>query len=174
MANRGQFKLAIMAVLLTGCGLNMGSSGAGSAVPSQPRGLQPAPGWVTERMTRAARDLCFGRNSHLVRPRERRKLAQMAPALQDILHDYPRLIIVIEGHSDDRGEPDYNAGLARERAEAVRQALRNLNFPEEERLRTASVGYRNPQCITPGDLCRQTNRRVHFRAAQEWSDAPTR
>ena len=170
MANRGRFTLAIMAVLLTGCGLNLGSPAAGPPVPSQPRGLRPAPGWVADRMTGAAPDLHFDTNSHFLAPRERRKLAQIAPALQDILHDYPDLIIVIEGHSDDRGAPDYNEGLARERAEAVRQALRNLSFPEEH-MRTAGVGYRNPQCITPDDLCRKTNRRVHFRAAREWSDA---
>jgi outer membrane protein OmpA-like peptidoglycan-associated protein len=121
-------------------------------------------------MTRAAPDLYFDTNSHFLRPRERRKLAQIAPALQDILHDYPDLIIVIEGHSYDRGKSDYNEGLAQERAETVRQALRNLSFPEEH-LRTACIGYRNPQCISPGDLCRQKNRRVHFRAAQEWSGA---
>jgi outer membrane protein OmpA-like peptidoglycan-associated protein len=171
MANStSQFTLAFMAVVLTGCGWNLGSQSAGSPIPSQPRGLRPAPRWVGEGMTRAARDLYFDVNSHYLRPRERRKLAQIAPALQDILHDFPDLIIVIEGYSDDYGEPEYNEGLARERAETVRQALRNLSFPEEH-LRTASVGFRSPQCITPDDVCQQKNRRVHFRAAQEWSDA---
>ena len=164
------FTFAIMVVLLAGCGLNLGSPSAGPPVLSQPRGLRPPPGWVAERMTRAASDLHFDANSLYLRPRERRKVAQIAPALQDILQDYPDLIIVIEGHSDDRWESEYNDDLARERAEAVRQALRNLSFPEEH-LRTATVGYRSPQCITPEDVCQQKNRRVHFRAAQEWSDA---
>src|SRR5215469_6202687 len=87
------FMSAIMAVVLTGCGLSLGSHSAGPPVPSQPRGLRPAPGWVGERMTRAAPDLYFDVNSHYLRPRERRKLAQIAPALEDILHDYPDLII---------------------------------------------------------------------------------
>ena len=167
----GQLTAAVMmAVLLTGCGLNLGSQGASQALPSQPRGLRPAPAWVAERMTRAAPDLYFDVNSHVLRSREQRRLDQLAPALQDILHDYPDLIIVIEGHSDDRGLAEYNEQLAQERAEAVRQELRNLSFPEEH-LRTAAFGYRAPQCITQDAACRQKNRRVHFRAARLWSDS---
>jgi len=163
---------ALMGVLLTGCGLNLGSPGGSPAVPSQPRGLRPATGWVAERMTHSAPDLYFDLNSHGLRSRERRKLDQLAPALQDILHDYPDLIIVIEGHSDDRGLAEYNEQLAQERAEAVRQGLRNLSFPEGH-LRTAAFGYRAPRYVTQDDMCRQKNRRVHFRAARIWSDART-
>ena len=54
-------------------------------------------------MTREAPDLYFDLNSHVLRARERRKLDQIAPALQDMLHESPELIIVVEGHSDDRG-----------------------------------------------------------------------
>ncbi len=115
-------------------------------------------------MTRAVRDLYFEVNSHVLAAGERHKLAQVAPALQALPHDSPDLVIVIEGHSDDRGVIEYNDRLALERAEAVRRVLLNLSFPED-RLRTVSLGYRAPQCLTQDNPCRQTNRRVHFGAA---------
>lgn len=159
-----------MGLLLTGCGLSLTPQPA-PAVPSQPSGLLPAPDWVVERMTHAAPDLHFDLNSHALQVRERRKLAQIAPALQDILHDFPELVIVIEGHSDESGLTDYNWQLALERADAVRRVLLGLSFPED-RLRAVSFGDRAPQCLTSDEACRQKNRRVHFRAAQPISDTP--
>lgn len=111
----------------------------------------------------------FDLNSHVPQARERRKLAQIAPALQDILHDFPDVIIVIEGHSDDHAVIEYNYHLALKRAEAVRRVLLNLSFPED-RLRTASFGYRESPCPTEDGSCRQKNRRVHFRAALAMAD----
>jgi outer membrane protein OmpA-like peptidoglycan-associated protein len=122
-------------------------------------------------MTREAPDLYFDLNSHILRARERRKLDQIAPALQDMLHDSPELIIVIEGYSDDRGLHEYNQELGLERAEAVRRVLLNRSFPED-RVRAVSFGDCAPQCLTPDDeVCRQKNRRVHFRATQTRPDA---
>jgi hypothetical protein len=71
-------------------------------------------------MTREAPDLYFDLNAHALRARERRKLDQIAPALQDMLHESPELIIVIEGHSDDRGLHEYNqeSGLEPRRGSA--------------------------------------------------------
>ena len=64
----------------------------------------------------------------------------IAPAFQDMLHDFPELIIVIEGPCDDWG-----------------------SFPEA-RVRAFSCGSREPQCLTPDEACRRKNRRVYFRA----------
>jgi len=112
-------------------------------------------------MTRAAPDLYFDFNSHTLPAREQSTLAQIAPAFEEILHDFPDLMIVIEGHTDDRGLIEYNDQLA---PEMVRQALSKLSFPDRH-LRTVSPGSRVPQCRTHDDICRQKNRRVHFRAA---------
>jgi outer membrane protein OmpA-like peptidoglycan-associated protein len=161
---------ALMGMLLTGCGLSLTPQPA-PAVPPQPHDLRPAPAWVVDRMARAAPDLYFGLNSHLLPGRERRKLAQIAPALQGILHDFPDLIIVIEGHSDDRGLTEYNQRLGSERANAVRRVLLNLSFPEDH-VRAVSLGESARQCLTPDEKCRQKNRRVHFRAAQLKSGIP--
>lgn len=105
---------ALMGMLLTGCGLSKTPQSA-PAVPSQAHGLQPAPSWVVDRMKREAPDLYFDLNAHVLGARERRKLDQIAPALQGMLHEYPELIIVIEGHSVDRGLHQYNQELGSER-----------------------------------------------------------
>ena len=39
-----------------------------------------------------------------------------------------------------------------------------------DRVRTVSLGYRAPQCLTEDHACRHKNRRVHFRAAQAMPD----
>jgi len=161
---------ALMGILLAGCGLSLTPQPA-PAVPRQSPVLRQAPGSVLDRMTREAPDLYFDFNSRVLRVREQRKLAQIAPALQDILHDIPELIIVIEGHGDDRGVHEYNQELGLERANSVRRVLLNLSFPED-RVRAVSIGDRARQCVTPDEVCRQKNRRVHFRAAQPMSGAP--
>ncbi len=117
-------------------------------------------------------DLYFSSNSHVLSARERRKLiVEIAPALQDLLHEFPDLIIAIEGYSDDWFRAEYNDRLATERAEAVRQFLLELSFPENC-FRVASFGLRAPRCAAHDEPCVQQYRRVHFRAAVASSYAP--
>ncbi|MCZ2080428.1 MAG: OmpA family protein [Bryobacterales bacterium] len=154
----------LMGMLFAGCSSLSTALQSTATAPSQPRHLRPAPAVVRDRMTRTAPDLYFDPNSQVPRARERRKLDHIAPALQDILHDFPDVIIVIEGHSDDHVVIEYNDHLALMRAEAVRRVLLNLSFPED-RLRTVSFAYRESSCPPEDGPCRQKNRRVHFRAA---------
>jgi outer membrane protein OmpA-like peptidoglycan-associated protein len=154
---------ALTAILSAGCGLSALPPPA-PVVPSQPLDLGPPPPSAVDRMARVAPDLYFQPGSHILQPRERRKFDRIAPALEDLLHDFPGLVIMIEGHSDDRSLIEYNDRLAAERAGEIRRLLLELSFPED-RLRTARFVYREPQCQSRDDLCRQ-NRSVHFRPAQ--------
>jgi outer membrane protein OmpA-like peptidoglycan-associated protein len=173
LANRRRYSRlaagAFTALLLTGCRLDTGPQST-PAVPKQPSCLKAAPEWVTERTTQVAPDLYFNLNAHTLARPARRQLLHIAVELEGILHDFPDLIIVIEGHGDDRGVPEYNEQLGLERADAVKSALLNAGLPED-RLRTASFSHHAPLCVTPDDRCRQKNRRVHFRAAQSMSMA---
>ena len=153
---------------MAGCGLSTVPQPV-PPVPPQPQDLRAAPACVVDRMRRAAPDLYFDFNSHTLPAHEQGTLAEIAPALQDILHDFPGLIIVIEGHSDDRGLIEYNVRLALQRADTVRQALVNINLPRRP-LRTVSYGYPAPQFLTHAAMCRQKNRRVHLRVALPVSD----
>ncbi len=159
-----------MGILLAGCRVRT-TAGLPPVIPSRVYESRPAPRSVMDRMTIAVPDLYFGAGSHVLSSRERRKLAQIAPALQDILRDFPDLIIVIEGYSDDWYRPEYNEQLGWRRADAVRRFLLDLSFPEDC-LRVVSFGYRAPQCESQDDRCRQQNRRVHFRAAITMTHAP--
>jgi outer membrane protein OmpA-like peptidoglycan-associated protein len=116
-------------------------------------------------MARSTPDLHFDLNSRLLQGRERRKLEQAAPDLESLLYDYPDLIIVVEGYSDDSGLIERNERLALRRADTVRRILLELSFPEE-RLYATGFGSRAPQCATADEVCRSSNRRVRFRAAQ--------
>jgi outer membrane protein OmpA-like peptidoglycan-associated protein len=130
---------------------------------SPTRGLHPAPRWVRDRIVNVP-DLYFSSNSHVLSSRERQKFAQIAPALHGLLHDFPDLIIVIEGYSDDWFRHEYNEQLAVERADAVRHFLLELSF-SEDCFRIMSFGFRAPQCAAQDQLCYQQYRRVHFKAA---------
>jgi outer membrane protein OmpA-like peptidoglycan-associated protein len=171
MTRRTLAAVAFAAVVLTGCGFNTGPQ-ATPAVPKQPAGLKAAPAWVTDRMTQVAPDLHFNFNARTLPRPEQRKLAHIAIELRGILHEFPDLIIVIEGHCDDRGLTEYNEQLGLERADAVKSGLLNAGFPEDH-LRTVSFSHHAPLCLTPDDGCQQKNRRVHFRAAQPMSMAST-
>jgi outer membrane protein OmpA-like peptidoglycan-associated protein len=155
---------AAVGIVLTGCGLSRARQSA-CATPPQTLSLEPAPAWLADRVGRAAPDVYFDLNSHTLQPREHRKLAQSAEILRGILQHCSELIIVIEGHCDDRGATGYNERLGMERADTVRRVLLDLGFAERQ-LRTVSVANRAPRCTTQDELCRQKNRRVHFRAAQ--------
>ena len=160
---------ALMGMLPTSCGLSVAPQSA-PAVPLPIHGLQPVPHWVVDRMTSEAPDLYFDLKSHVLRTRERRRLDQIAPALQNMLHASPELILVIEGHNDDRKLREYNQELGSERADAVRRVLLNRSFPED-RVRAVGFGDRAPQCLTSDAACRQKNRRLHFRTTQAMRDA---
>ena len=72
---------------------------------------------------------------------------------------YPQAIIAIESHSDDRGTPEFNAGVAERRAEAVRQRLVELGVTPD-RIRVSSLG-RDQPVVQCGDAsCSAQNRRV--------------
>ena len=128
------------------------------------QGVRPAPAWVTDRMTQGAPDLYFRTDSHVPGRQERRKLTQIIPALQSVLHDYQDLVIVIEGYGDDSPRAEYNERIALERAGAVRRSLLSYSFPEE-RLMVAGFSCRDTERVAQREMFRRENRRVHFRAA---------
>ena len=127
--------------------------------------LRPAPDRVANSVAQAAPDLYFDQYSHVVG--ERHKLARLAPALLEVLAEYPELVIVIEGHADHHDlAHEYHDRLALERADAVRRVLLSVGFPKY-RLRTVSFGDRAPGCPVLDDPCRRMNRSLLFRAVTQ-------
>jgi hypothetical protein len=69
--------------------------------------------------------------------------------------------VLIQGHSDQRGDATYNRLLAQRRADVVKQFLVELGVPESS-IRAAALGQDSAVCDDPGTVCQQLNRRVHL------------
>lgn len=79
--------------------------------------------------------------------------------LATTLKNNPGQVVVIEGHTDSVGAPDYNHGLAMKRAEAVRAALVRDGV-ESSRITIQSQGEQNPIASNDTSAGRRENRRV--------------
>ncbi|HTP40166.1 MAG TPA: peptidoglycan-associated lipoprotein Pal [Steroidobacteraceae bacterium] len=69
--------------------------------------------------------------------------------------------IRLEGHTDERGSPEYNIGLGERRAQAVRRALM-LQGVSESQLSTVSYGEERPADPGQNEIAWAKNRRVEI------------
>ncbi|BCS31518.1 hypothetical protein TBR22_A07190 [Luteitalea sp. TBR-22] len=69
--------------------------------------------------------------------------------------------VLVEGHCDNRGTPEYNLALGEQRAAAVRDYLVSLGLPAE-RVTIVSKGEEQPFCTEEAESCYSQNRRGHF------------
>ena len=77
------------------------------------------------------------------------------------LQRWPTTRVVIEGHGDSRGTPEYNLALGERRAHVVREYLVTLGVPAD-RVTIVSKGKEQPFCADEIESCWQQNRRGHF------------
>lgn len=75
------------------------------------------------------------------------------------LNSYPDINILLEGHTDDMGNDDYNMTLSKERAESVKGALIERGI-SAERIKTKGCGSTQPLFPNNFDELRALNRRV--------------
>ena len=85
--------------------------------------------------------------------------------IADVLKAHPDLKVVLDGHTDNKGTPEYNMKLGERRALAVRDALMEFGV-EEERLKYASYGETMPIADNETDDGRALNRRVEINVWQ--------
>lgn len=69
--------------------------------------------------------------------------------------------VVVEGHADRYGTPEYNLDLSKRRAEEVKQFLVELGVPETA-VTVVAVGQDGSVCDGPSRQCQKQNRRVHI------------
>lgn len=69
--------------------------------------------------------------------------------------------IVVEGHGDSRGTPEYNLALGDRRAQAVSSYLQSIGVGAE-RVLVVTKGKDQPFCHDEIESCWQSNRRAHF------------
>jgi len=78
-----------------------------------------------------------------------------------LLKERPGVMILIEGHCDERGTVQYNLGLGEKRAKAVRDYLVSLGV-SSSRLRVTSYGESRPFALGSNEQAWAQNRRAHF------------
>lgn len=102
-------------------------------------------------------NVLFGFDSFQVPRAEQHKVEEVASYLKA----NPEIVVVIEGHCDERGSREYNLSLGEQRALAVRAYLINLGIAPE-RVQTVSYGKERP--LDPGhnEAAWRLNRRGEF------------
>ena len=79
----------------------------------------------------------------------------------DYLRDDPGLQVIIEGHCDERGTPEYNLALGDRRAESAKSFLVNLGI-DASRFTTVSYGEESPVDSANDEDAWAKNRRAKF------------
>jgi len=79
----------------------------------------------------------------------------------DFLRDNPGSQVIIEGHCDERGTPEYNLALGDRRAESAKNFLVNMGI-DASRFTTVSYGEENPVDMGQGEEAWAKNRRAKF------------
>lgn len=79
----------------------------------------------------------------------------------EILKEYPKSKIILQGNTDAYGSDEYNFALGTKRALAVKDAL-IVRGIHKDQISTVSFGETNPVCTSLDAECRQRNRRVDF------------
>lgn len=92
-------------------------------------------------------------------------LAASYPILAEhakVLQEHPNAVVVIAGHTDNRGSALYNLGLSYKRAEAVQQFLIQQHMISATQLRIKPYGEMQPIASNDSESGRLLNRRVEF------------
>jgi len=100
-------------------------------------------------------DVLFQTNRATLSPGAVRTIDQLA----SFMNKYPERNIVIEGHTDSRGESEYNLTLSQRRADSVKMALVEKGIAAS-RITTAGYGETYPMANNETAAGRQQNRRV--------------
>jgi peptidoglycan-associated lipoprotein len=72
-----------------------------------------------------------------------------------------QILVLVEGHADERGTPEYNLALGERRAKAVRDYLVDRGVAGD-RINTVSYGEQRPVCTEKHEDCWKRNRRAEF------------
>ncbi|MCH8553281.1 MAG: peptidoglycan-associated lipoprotein Pal [Natronospirillum sp.] len=77
------------------------------------------------------------------------------------LRENPEAVIVLEGHTDERGSAEYNLALGENRAKSVQDYM-NLRGVENSQMYVTSFGEMNPAVAESNEAAWARNRRVEL------------
>ena len=95
-------------------------------------------------------------NKTEIRPQYRDEIAKVG----NFMKQYPTTTAVIEGHTDNVGDPTYNSDLSFRRAESVVNYLVDTFGIAPSRLKAVGYGDSRPVASNSTDAGRQANRRI--------------
>ena len=102
-------------------------------------------------------DIYFKKGSYRLEPQAITILYRKA----DFLKKYPEVVVIIEGHTDERGTRETNIAFGDRRSGAVKSFLIKEGI-DRERLIAVSFGRERPVDKSRTEAARAKNRRVHF------------
>lgn len=85
--------------------------------------------------------------------------SEMLDAHAQFLLENPKINVVVEGHADERGTPEYNISLGERRANAVAKYLQALGIPAAQ-ISIVSYGEEKPIDLGHGENAYAKNRRA--------------
>jgi peptidoglycan-associated lipoprotein len=106
-------------------------------------------------------DAYFDYDKHTLRPDAMSTLQADAKTLAQIISQYPKFNLTVEGYCDERGSAEYNLALGEARAQQAKEFLVSLGLPPAQ-LKTVSYGKERQVCTEQNETCWQKNRRAHI------------
>jgi peptidoglycan-associated lipoprotein len=105
----------------------------------------------------ALADIHFDFDRYELRETDRRILDTHASWLKD----HADMLLLVEGHCDERGTAEYNISLGERRAKVTANYLTSRGV-SSDRITIISYGEQRPVCRDSADACWGRNRRAHF------------
>jgi outer membrane protein OmpA-like peptidoglycan-associated protein len=136
-------------------------AGVGAYMDAQEERLARVPGTTVERveedtlLVRFDSDILFGTDSATLGPAALGTVQEVA----DVLADYPKTAVVVQGHTDSTGPAAHNQDLSERRADSVEGALVAFGVAPR-RLMATGYGESLPVASNASERGRQLNRRV--------------
>ena len=129
--------------------------------PAPPQVAQPAPPAALPKPSEFAdnpnlKDIHFDFDKYDIRP----DAAKILEANATWLKANPRNLVLIEGHTDERGTAEYNLALGERRAKSTMNFLVAQGVAAS-RITVISYGKERPLCTERTDSCWAMNRRAH-------------
>jgi peptidoglycan-associated lipoprotein len=147
-----------LGVILTACPPALAQQPAPATPVDRPIGLPPVRDYAP---IPELRDIFFDSGKQTIRPGDAKILAANAAWLRS----HPDYLLLIEGHSDNRGAPagknESNLDLGERRAQAAMNHLVALGV-HPNRITILSYGEERPQCTEESERCWSRNRRSRF------------
>jgi len=106
-------------------------------------------------------DIHFDFDKAIIRP----DAARLLDANAGWLRSNGNMLVLVEGHCDERGTNEYNLVLGERRARATINYLIGQGIAQD-RLSLVSYGEERPLCTEHNEACWAKNRRAHFRVKE--------